>query len=82
MMPENEYIIMPSTPEVVYSTSFDTMEVFALGLDGNLTKPEGFSWIVSGPKEVAISVARQTEFILLFMDMNGTIPVVAYYSYY
>ena len=82
MMPENEYMIMPSTPEVVYSTSFDTMEVFALGLDGSQINPEGFSWRVSGPKEVAVSVARSTECILLFMDNNGTIPVVAYYSYY
>ena len=82
MMPENEYMIMPSTPEVVYSTSFDTMQVFALGFDGSPINPEGFSWRVSGPKEVAVSVARNTECILLFMDGAGNIPVVAYYSYY
>ena len=79
---QTEMMIMASTSEVEFTTNFNITNIFVLDLEGNVTTPEGFSCYQSSYTDFKVTAASGTECLLLFMDQNGGLPVVVYYSCY
>lgn len=79
---QTEMMIMASTSEVEFTTNFSFTNIFVLDLQGNMTTPEGFSCYQSSYTDFKVTAASGTECLLLFMDQNGGLPVVVYYTCY
>ena len=79
---QTEMLIMASTAEVEFTANFNISQIFVLNTEGQMVTPAGFTCYQSSYTDFKVTAASGTECILLFMDMNGNIPVVAYYSFY
>lgn len=79
---QNEMLIMASTAEVEFTANFNISQIFVLNTEGQMVTPAGFTCYQSSYTDFKVTAASATECILLFMDMNGNLPVVAYYSFY
>ena len=79
---QTEMLITASTAEVEFTANFNISQIFVLNTEGQTVSPAGFTCYQSSYTDFKVTAASGTECILLFMDNNGTIPVVAYYSYY
>lgn len=79
---QTEMLIMASTAEVEFTANFNISQIFVLNTEGQMVTPAGFTCYQSSYTDFKVTAAAGTECILLFMDMNGNLPVVAYYSFY
>ena len=79
---QTEMLIMASTAEVEFTANFNISQIFVLNTEGQMVSPAGFTCYQSSYTDFKVTAASGTECILLFMDMNGNLPVVAYYSFY
>lgn len=79
---ETEMLIMASTAEVEFTANFNISSIHVLDTSGNMVTPEGFSCYQSSYTDFKVTAKSGTECLLLFMDANAGLPVVAYYSFY
>ena len=79
---QNEMMIMASSAVVELTTSFNVNQVFVLNTQGALQTPSGFNCYQASYTDFKVTPVSGTECILLFMDMQGNIPVAAYYAFY
>ena len=79
---QTEMLIMASESEVEFTANFNISQIFVLNGAGAMETPAGFTCYQSSYTDFKVTAASGTECILLFMDMNGNLPVVAYYSFY
>lgn len=80
--PGAEFVIMASEAESYFTTSFSFANIFVLTTDGQLVEsPAGFSVYASSNTTFRVTASADAEYLLLFMDANGGLPAVAYYSY-
>ena len=79
---QTEMLIRASTAEVEFTANFNISQIFVLNTEGQMVTPAGFTCYQSSYTDFKVTAASGTECILLFMDMNGNLPVVAYYSFY
>ena len=79
---QTEMLIMASESEVEFTANFNISQIFVLNGAGAMETPAGFTCYQSSYTDFKVTAASGTECILLFMDMDGNLPVVAYYSFY
>ena len=80
--PGAEFVIMASETESYFTTSFSFANIFVLTTDGqHVESPAGFSVYASSNTTFRVTASADAEYLLLFMDANGGLPAVAYYSY-
>ena len=79
---QTEMLIMASTAEVEFTANFNISQIFVLNTEGQMVTPAGFTCYQSSYTDFKVTAASGTECILLFMDIDGNLPVVAYYSFY
>lgn len=79
---QTEMLIMASESEVEFTANFNIGQIFVLNGAGAMETPAGFSCYQSSYTDFKVTAASGTECILLFMDSDGNLPVVAYYSFY
>lgn len=79
---QTEMLIMASESEVEFTANFNIGQIFVLNSAGAMENPAGFTCYQSSYTDFKVTAASGTECILLFMDSDGNLPVVAYYSFY
>jgi hypothetical protein len=79
---QTEMLIMASESEVEFTANFNIGQIWVLNGAGAVETPAGFTCYQSSYTDFKVTAASGTECILLFMDIDGNLPVVAYYSFY
>ena len=79
---QTEMLIMASESEVEFTANFNIGQIWVLNGAGAMETPAGFTCYQSSYTDFKVTAASGTECILLFMDIDGNLPVVAYYSFY
>ena len=79
---QTEMLIMASTAECEFTTNFKFTQIFVLDMNGSMVTPTGFSCYASSYTDFKVTAQSGTECLLLFMDEDGGLPVVAYYSFF
>lgn len=80
---ESEMVIMASTAEVEFSTGFDFSQIFIIDMNGNMVEnTSAFSIYQSSNSTFKVTASNEANYLLVFMDTMGNVPVVAYYSCY
>ena len=83
MSAESELMVMSSTQETEFSTNFNVGQVIVLDIEGNMVENStAFSVMQSSYTSFKVTAANESNYILLFMDANGNIPAVVYYTCY
>ena len=79
---QTEMLIMASESEVEFTANFNIGQIWVLNGAGAVEPPAGFTCYQSSFTDFKVTAASGTECILHFMDIDGNLPVVAYYSFY
>ena len=80
---QEEKVIMASSPEVEFTTSFSFSQIFIIDMMGNMVdNTSAFSVYQSSNTTFKVTAANESQYLLVFMDSMGEVPVVVYYNCY
>ena len=78
---QEEKVIMASSPEVEFTTSFSFSQIFIIDMMGNMVEnTSAFSVYQSSNTTFKVTAANESQYLLVFMDSMGEVPVVVYYN--
>ena len=78
---QEEKVIMASTKEVEFTTNFNFSQIFIIDMTGNMVEnTSAFSVYQSSNTTFKVTAASESQYLLIFMDSAGGVPVVVYYN--
>ena len=78
---QEEKVIMASSPEVEFTANFNFSQIFIIDMTGNMVEnTSAFSVYQSSNTTFKVTAASETQYLLVFMDSMGAVPVVVYYN--
>ena len=80
---KEEKVIMASSPEVEFTANFNFSQIFIIDMMGNMVEnTSAFSVYQSSNTTFKVTAANESQYLLVFRDSMGEVPVVVYYNCY
>ena len=80
---KEEKVIMASSPEVEFTANFNFSQISIINMMGNMVEnTSAFSVYQSSNTTFKVTAANESQYLLVFMDSMGEVPVVVYYNCY
>ena len=80
---KEEKVIMASSPEVEFTANFNFSQIFIIDMMGNMVEnTSAFSVYQTSNTTFKVTAANESQYLLVFMDSMGEVPVVVYYNCY
>ena len=80
---QEEMAILASTKEVEFTTNFNVSSIFIIDMEGNMCQNNNaFSVYLSSSTSFKVTAANESNYLLVFMASDDSVPVVVNYSCY